>query len=138
MIILDTNVVSELIRAEPSLAVVQWVDAQPSNELHITAVTLGEILFGIARLPKGRRRTELADAVEAMVDDDFAGRVVAFDGAAAAHFGHVCAVRERAGRPISTSDAIIAAICRSYGATLATRNVKDFARTDVTVVNPWE
>jgi len=137
VIVLDTNVVSELMRVEPSPQVVRWADEQVADDVFLTAVTLAEILFGIARLPAGRRKRSLADLVDAMVTDDFDQRVAAFDATAAAHFADIAARRERAGRPISAADAQIAAICRSHGAVLATRNVDDFAGIGVSVVNPW-
>jgi toxin FitB len=115
VIILDTNVVSELMRPAPE-AVVNWVDRQPASECYITSVTLAELLHGVARLVDGRRRTELAELIEAMVNDDFDHRVAAFD---------------------ETADAQIAATCRSHGAILATRNVADFTNTGITIVDPW-
>jgi predicted nucleic acid-binding protein len=137
MIVLDTNVVSELMRDVPAELVVGWVDRQPSVDLHLSAITVAELLYGVARLPEGRRKTELARLIEAMLSDDFDHRVVAFDETAAAHYADIVVRRERAGRPISTADAQIAATCRSHGAALATRNVDDFADTGVTVNDPW-
>lgn len=137
MIVLDTNVVSELMRAEPAGTVVEWVDAWPALELHLTAITVAELLYGVARLPAGRRKRALATRVEAMIEQDFDQRVLAFDQVAAAHHATLVVDRARAGRPISMADAQIAAICRSFDATLATRNVHDFAGTRVTVVDPW-
>ena len=137
MIVLDTNVVSELMRGEPAAAVVDWVDRQPGNEVYLTAVTLAELLYGIARLPEGRRKTTLAGLVEEMVVEDFEHRVVSFDETAAAHYADIAVRRERTGRPISTADAQIAAICRSHDAVLATRNTSDFTDTGIVVVNPW-
>lgn len=137
MIILDTNVISELMRSAPEPAAVAWVDAQPTADLHLTSMTVGELWFGAARLPTGRRRGELTASLTALLEEEFAGRVVPFDAIAAAHFGDICATRSGAGRPISVADAQIAAICRSYGATLATRNVRDFAGTGVDLIDPW-
>jgi predicted nucleic acid-binding protein len=137
MIVLDTNVISELMRDEPEVAVVDWVDGQPAIDLHLSAVTVAELLYGVARLPPGRRKTGLADQLEGMISEDFDHRVLAFDEAAAAHYADVVVGRERAGRPISTADAQIAAICRSHGAPLATRNLSDFDGTGVEVLNPW-
>jgi predicted nucleic acid-binding protein len=138
VIVLDTNVVSELMRGAPASAVVEWVDGQPATDLYLSAVTVAELLFGIARLPDGRRKSALAEQVEAMIREDFAHRVVAFDETAAAHYADIAARRERAGRPISAADAQIAAICRSHGAVLATRNAADFTGTGVVVIDPWE
>ena len=137
MIVLDTNVVSELMRSDPDAAVVGWVDSQPSVDLVLSAVTVAELLYGIARLPDGRRKSRLATQVEAMIAADFEHRVLPFDATAAAHVADIAARRERTGRPIGTADAQIAAICRSYGAVLATRNGSDFDDTGIRVVNPW-
>jgi predicted nucleic acid-binding protein len=138
MIVLDTNVVSELMRPEPRPGVIDWVDSQPAGDLYLTATTVAELLYGIARLPDGRRKARLAEQVEAMIDDDFDRRVLPFDLPAAPHYADIATQRELLGRPIGAADAQIAATCRSHGATLATRNVKDFDATGVTVVNPWE
>jgi toxin FitB len=137
MIILDTNVVSELMRLEPSPVVVDWVDRQLPEDVYLTAVSLAELLYGIARLSDGRRKTALAEELEAMVTDDLGHRVAAFDRTAAPHYADVAARRERAGRPISLADAQIAAICRSHDAVLATRDVEGFTGTGVRLVNPW-
>jgi toxin FitB len=137
MIVLDTNVVSELMRRRPDAAVLGWIDASDANGLALTAVTAGELLHGVARLPNGARRRRLAAAVHDMLLEDFAGRVLPFDGAAALHYGELVAAREHAGRPISVADAQIAAICRYHGAALATRNRRDFEATGVDVLDPW-
>ena len=137
MIVLDTNVISELMRPVPESRVVDWVDCQADIDVFITAITLAELQYGIARLPDGVRRERLAAQVEQMIDEDLDHRVLAFDDTAAAHYGEIAAARERAGRPIGSADAQIAAICRSYDATLATRNVGDFAGTGIRVVDPW-
>jgi predicted nucleic acid-binding protein len=137
MIVLDTNVLSELMRRRPTARVVRWVDQQDASALAITAVTVAELLYGVARLANGARKTELAVAVDALVREDFAGRVLPFDIAAAAHYAELVAERERRGRPVSVSDGQIAAICRSHGAGLATRNVSDFDKTGITVLDPW-
>lgn len=138
MIVLDTNVVSEVIRPVPEARVLRWLDAQAPEALSITAVTVGEIVHGVARLPEGRRRDRLAALVEEHVTTTFAGRVLPYDADAARVGGTLLALRERAGRPMSLADAQIAAICRVHGATLATRNVRDFAATGVDVVDPWD
>ena len=137
MIVWDTNVVSELMRPDPNGQVVVWADRQPASEVFITAITLAELWFGIGRLPIGRRRNELAEVFDDMLTEDFERRVLDFDRVAAAHYGDLVVDRERKGRPISMADAQIAAICRSHGATIATRNVDDFADVGVEVVNPW-
>jgi predicted nucleic acid-binding protein len=137
MIVLDTNVISELMRRRPAARVVSWVDEQDASALAITAVTVAELLYGVARLADGARKTELAAAVDALVREDFARRVLPFDAAAATHYADLVAERERQGRPISTADSQIAAICRWHGAALATRNIRDFDATGITVLDPW-
>ncbi|AWK90154.1 type II toxin-antitoxin system VapC family toxin [Azospirillum thermophilum] len=137
MVILDTNVLSELMRPSPSAAVVRWIAGQPVAGLYITAVTQAEILYGLALLPDGTRRSDLLAAAGQMFAEDFAGRVLPFDGAAAEAFALVAAGRRRAGRPTGTFDAQIAAIARSRGGAVATRNVADFQDCDVTVIDPW-
>ena len=137
MIVLDTNVLSELMRRRPAARVVRWVDGQDASALAITAVTVAELLYGVARLPDGARKAKLAAAADALVREDFSGRVLPFDVAAAAHYAELAAERDRNGRPISVSDGQIAAICRCHGAALATRNVRDFDATGVSVRDPW-
>jgi len=137
MIVLDTNVVSELMRSDPLERVITWTDAQPAVELFLTAVTLAELLRGIGRLPDGRRRSTLANQLDEMVAEDFERRILSFDEVAAAHYADTVVQRERAGRPISTADAQIAATCRSHGAIIATRNVDDFSDTGIVMVDPW-
>jgi toxin FitB len=137
MIILDTNVVSELMRKTPDEGVVSWLDNQPADESYLTAITVAELLYGVERLPDGRRKAELGQQVVAMTTEDFHQRIAPFDEIAAAHYADIVVQRERAGLPISMADAQIAAICRSHGATLATRNVHDFAGVGLTIVNPW-
>jgi hypothetical protein len=126
------------MRHEPADPVVAWIDRQPADDAWLTAVTLAELLYGIGRLPDGRRKSDLATALDAMIADDLDHRIATFDEPAAAHYADIVVVRERAGRPISAADAQIASICRSHGALLATRNVDDFADTRVATVNPWD
>ncbi|MGA9276418.1 type II toxin-antitoxin system VapC family toxin [Ilumatobacter sp.] len=137
MIVWDTNVVSELMRPEPDELVVAWADRQSASEVFITAITLAELWYGIGRLPMGRRRNELAEVFDEMLTEDFERRVLDFDRVAAAHHADLVVERERIGRPISLADAQIAAICRSHGAAIATRNVDDFADVGVDIMNPW-
>jgi len=138
MIVLDTNVLSELMRSQPGAAVFAWVAAQPRAALYTTSVNKAEIFYGISVLPEGHRRSALAAAAEAMFIDDFAGRVLPFDEAAAVHYADIVAARRREGRPIEAFDAQIAATARVAGAEIATRDVGDFAGCDLILVNPWE
>lgn len=137
MIVLDTNVLSELMRPESSARVVTWIAQQPVADLFTTAITEGEIFYGIELLAKGKRRDALLAAAEGMFTEDFAGRVLAFESDAARHFAGIAAHRRRLGRPISHADAQIAAIARAHGAKLATGNGPDFADCGITVVDPW-
>ena len=114
------------------------MDSQPTDRLFITTITVTELFYGVTRLADGRRKRELAGIIDAVVEEDFAERVLAFDDVAARHYADISAGRERAGRPISMADAQIAAICRSHAAPVATRNVGDFADTGVAVLDPWE
>ena len=138
MIVLDTNVVSELMRPAPSEAVLRWISGHPTALLFTTTITQAEILFGLALLPEGRRRGGLVSAAERMFAEDFAGRVLPFDGAAAQAFAHIAAARRQKGRPTGALDAQIAAIAHSRGASLATRNVADFLDCGPVIINPWE
>ena len=136
MIILDTNVVSELMRPEPEPGVTNWVRDRDRRELCTTAITFAEVRYGIARLPDGRRKRVLLAAADEIFSD-FADQVLPVDSVAAEHYAAIASRRERAGKPISGFDALIAAVCRSHGATLATRNVSDFDDTGIETLNPW-
>lgn len=136
MIVLDTNVVSELMRAEPAPAVVSWLKQSSGSGLYTTAVTVAEIRYGIARLPEGQRRDSLHQAANEIFAA-FPRQVLPFDLAAAVAYADVVASRERLGHPIDGFDAQIAAICRTQAAALATRNTKDFTDTGIEVVDPW-
>lgn len=137
MIVLDTNVVSELMRAEPASAVLAWLQQNSNAGLYTTTVTVAEIRYGITRLPKGQRRESLHQAANEIFAA-FPRQVLPFDLAAAGAYADVVAGRERLGHPIDGFDAQIAAICRTQAATLATRNTKDFADTGIGVVDPWQ
>jgi len=137
MNILDTNVVSELMKAEPHEAVEKWVALQPSDSLYVTSITQAEILHGILLLPRGKRRQLLENAASGMFAEDFGDRILPFGSEAARPYAEIAADRRRAGRPISHFDAQIAAIARVHGATLSTRNVDDFVGCGVKLVNPW-
>ncbi len=137
MVVLDTKVVSELMQSAPSSKVLAWLDDRPTRELFMTAVTEAEIRTGIAFLPEGGRRRGLAEAAERAFGGLFAGRVLPFDSAAARVYAEIAAARRASGRPLSQTDGQIAAIARSRGMTVATRNVRDFAETGIEVIDPW-
>ncbi|MBZ5550836.1 MAG: type II toxin-antitoxin system VapC family toxin [Acidobacteriia bacterium] len=138
MIIVDTNVLSELMRPKPSARVGAWVAKQPAAELFTTSITEAEIFYGIELLTKGKRREGLLAAAEAMFAEDFAGRVLGFESDAARIFSKIAVHRRALGKPISHADAQIAAIAQVRGAKLATRNVADFEDCGLDVVDPWE
>lgn len=135
--LVDTNVISELMRSEPSHSVLSWFAAHESTDLFLSAVSEAELRTGVAILPAGKRRDSLTAAVDAMIEKDFAGRVLPFDSAAAKAYAAIVAGRRVAGRPISEADCQIAAIAHVLGAVLATRNVADFEGCGIEIVNPW-
>jgi len=137
MILLDTNVVSELMRAEPTPAVLGWFGNHDAADLFITAITEAELRTGVAILPNGQRRDRLQLAIDAMIDQDFQGRVLPFDSQAAKAYAAVAALRRAAGRPIAEADCQIAAIARAASAPVVTRNVKDFDGCGIRLINPW-
>lgn len=137
MIVLDTNVLSELLRPAPEARVLSWLASQARASLFTTTVTQGEIFYGIRVLPDGARKHGLWNAVQAIFEKDFAGRVLSFDGDAANAYAEIAANRKQSGQPISQFDAMIAAIAYSRGARLATRNVKDFTGCGIEIIDPW-
>ena len=137
MIILDTNVVSELMRPGPAPAVLGSLSQYSAEELYSSSITLAEILYGIELLPAGKRKADLLAGSERLFKVVLGGRILPFDESAAQAFSHVAAGRRAAGRPISELDAQIAAIASVHGATLATRNTADFEGCGIRVVNPW-
>ena len=137
MILLDTNVISELMRAEPAQAVLDWFAQHDASDLFISAITEAELRTGVAILPEGQRRNRLQQAIDAMIDQDFQSRVLPFDSAAARAYADIAAQRRAAGRPIAEADCQIAAVARATDAPIATRNVKDFDGCGVRVINPW-
>ena len=137
MIILDTNVISELIRPEPSPAVVEYFKRLNREDWYITAITAAELRSGCALLPDGKKRDGLTQRVEAMLAGAFFNRILAFDAEASRTYADVAVQWRAAGRSISYFDALIAAITRSKGATLATRNTKDFVFCQILLVDPW-
>ena len=138
MIVLDTNILSELMRPMPNEQVLAWVDAQTVSELAITAITVAEILYGIERLANGKRKQNLHAQAIAMFKEDFADHILPFDADAAVHYAQLTATSEAAGQPPSMGDAQIAAICRLHRASLATRNIRDFKNFELVMINPWD
>lgn len=138
MIILDTNVLSALMRQTPEPLVVAWVDRQPAESVWITSITLFEARLGLALLPKGRRRRALEEAFARLLEEDLEDRVLDFDSAAAAEAATLAAERQRSGRPVEMRDTQIAGIALARRATLATRNLRHFRDLKVPVVDPWQ
>ena len=137
MILLDTKVVSELMRPAPSEAVLAWFAAQDAADLYLSAIGEAELRRGAAMLPAGKRRDQLMATIDAMIAEDFAGRILPFNSAAAQAFVLVFLERRAAGRPISFADGQIAATARAQGAAIATRNTADFAGCGIAVIDPW-
>jgi predicted nucleic acid-binding protein len=137
MIVLDTNIISELMRAAPHPAVLGWVAAQPRATLCTTSINQTEILYGIAMLPAGRRRRALAAAAEALFAEDLADRILPYDAAAAGRYVEIVVARRRAGNPIDAFDALIAATALNAGARLATRDIGGFEGCGLILINPW-
>jgi predicted nucleic acid-binding protein len=138
VIVLDTNVLSELLRPRPESKVVDWLRGQARSRLFTTAVSRGEMLFGVLVLPDGQRRRRLQQEVLAIFTADMAGCVLPYDGDAANAHAEFAAMRRAQGRPVGQSDAMIAGIARSRGAALATRSVRDFEGCGITLVDPWQ
>lgn len=135
--LLDTNVVSELMRARPEQRVLDWVAAHMPAELYLSAITLGELIRGIAKLPAGRRRSTLRRWLDADLRREFEGRIMAFDQSTATIWGDLMGEADRRGRPRAAIDAQIAATARQHDLTLATRNTAEFDGLDLRLVNPW-
>ena len=138
MLILDTNVVSELMRPAPDPAIASWVAEHPASSLFLTAVTEAELRFGLAIMPPGKRRDGLATGLQRMLGTGFANRILPFDSSAARAYAGIAAARRRLGRPIAQADCQIAAIARACGMAVATRNVRDFEDVGIGVFNPWD
>ena len=137
MILLDTNVLSALMRREADPGVVAWLDAQPPESIWTTAVTVFEIRFGLEILADGRRRKALEEAFARALEEDFDGRVLPFDQTAAEAAAIIAARQREAGRPIEIRDVQIAGITAARKATLATRNTRHFEGTGITLIDPW-
>jgi hypothetical protein len=138
VIVLDTNVISELARKAPDLGVLSWLDSLEASDVATTAVTAAELRYGVARLPEGHRKRELTVVIRGILTEDFHGRVLRFDERASVRYADIVTGRERISRPVGVADAQIAAICRDSGAVLATRNIADFEETGIELINPWE
>lgn len=137
MILIDTNVISEVMKVSPSLQVLEWLNRQDTNELCVSAITIGEIEYGLRILPDGRRRLELKERFERFISQAFMHRILAFDESAARTYGDVMGIRKELGRPMSAPDGQIAAIARSGGLSIATRNTSDFEECGMDLINPF-
>ena len=137
MFVMDTNVVSELMRPEPAAAVAAWIGEHDAEDLYLTAVSEAELLYGVAIMPAGKRRHRLEAALHRWLNLGLRGRILPFDSAAARAYAEIAAGRRAAGRPIGEADCQIAAISRSRRAILVTRNVRDFEGTGLPVIDPW-
>ncbi|HKS61220.1 MAG TPA: type II toxin-antitoxin system VapC family toxin [Xanthobacteraceae bacterium] len=138
MILLDTNVVSAPWRPRPDDAAIAWLEAQPFNSLYLCTPVLAELRFGAERLDPGGRRDRLRTFIDRLENEVYRGRILALDAAAAAEYGRVAAMRERAGRRIELMDAMVAAIAIVHRAVVATRDVSDFTGLGLDIINPFE
>lgn len=138
MYILDTNVLSAIMRARPAPEVATWIAGAPEDSLFTTVISQAEILSGVAILPEGRRRSALAIAAQALFTEDFAGRVLPFDAAAAVAYAEIFAARRHSGRSTAPLDLMIAAIARAHGARVVTRDTGGFSDAGIPLINPWE
>ncbi len=137
MIVLDTNVLSALMRTNPETVVVEWLDRQPADSVWLTSITVFEARFGLALLPKGRRRSGLERALDRVLTEDLSNRVLALDEMAAMTAAQLAADRQRSGRTVDLRDTLIAGIAQARRATIATRNARHFEGLEVPVVDPW-
>lgn len=137
MIVLDTNILSEALKPSPEEAVLRWLAEQNREVVFTTAITQAEILYGVEMLPAGKRRSRLHAAVERLFADEFPERILSFDSESALAYPKIVTRRTHARRPISQCDALIASICQSRNATIATRNTSDFEDCGLKIINPW-
>lgn len=137
MIVLDTIVLSALMRSSPDAVVVEWLDRQPADSVWLTSITVFEARFGLALLPKGRRRNGLERAFDRVLTEDLSSRVLTLDEMAALTAAQIAADRQRAGRIVDLRDTLIAGIAQARRATIATRDTRHFEGLDVPVVDPW-
>ncbi len=138
MFILDTNVVSELMRPRPDPVIESWFAEHATSSLFLTAVSEAELRFGLAVMPIGKRREGLASALKRVLETGFANRILPFDSSAARAYAEIAATRRRVGRPIPVADCQIAAIARSRDMAVATRNVRDFEDAGIEISDPWK
>jgi len=138
VIILDTNILSELMRPKPDSGVLKWLDAQEVSQLAITSITVAEVLFGLACLPAGQRKRRLQLQAADMFNEDFGDSTLSFDADSAMAYAAMIASSRASGRVVSMADGQIASICAVHKATLATRNTKDFRHLPIELLNPWE
>jgi predicted nucleic acid-binding protein len=138
VIVLDTNVISELSRQIPDPGVLSWLDSLAVSDVATTAITAAELRYGVARLSGGHRKRELTVTIRGILTEDFYGRILPFDERSSVQYADIVTSRERIGRTIGVADAQIAAICRDLSAILATRNTADFVETGIELINPWE
>jgi len=136
--LLDTNCISESVRAKPEPRVLDWIEAADESMLYLSVLTLGEIRKGVAGLPQGKRRTRLEAWMEVDLQARFSGRILPIDLAVADRWGLLTADAKRRGQPLSTIDALLAATALNHGLTIVSRNVSDFANAQVQILNPWE
>lgn len=137
MIVLDTNVLSEILRLKPDPKVLSWLRALPRTVLFTTTITRGEMFYGVCLLPEGKRKTSMLAAVRAIFATEFSGQILGFDSEAADAFAEISATRKAMGKPVAQLNAMIAAIAKSRGARLATRNSKDFVGCGIELLDPW-
>lgn len=137
MIVIDTNVVSEMMKASPSLSVIRWLNRQDAAKLFITTVTIAEVTYGLESMPDGRRRAKLERGFERLISGGFRGRVLALDEASAREYGVLMGRRKRLGHPMSVLDGLIAAVTRTHGMALATRNTRDFDDCSLDLIDPF-
>jgi toxin FitB len=138
VIVLDTNVLSELMRPNPSSRVIAWLGQQPRPNMAVTAITEAEIFYGVELLPQGKRKKQLQSEAESMFAEDLRGCTLPFDSEAARLYAKIASARRANGKPMSVPDAQIAAIVLAHRAVLATRNIMDFEGCGIQLVNPWE
>jgi len=138
VIILDTNIISELIRQTPDQNVLNWFDKQDPQRLTTTAITVAELRFGIHSMPSGNRQKMLSDAITAMLEEDFDGNILGFNTTAAEAYGILAARLKARGTPVGQNDTMIAAIALVHEGTLVTRNQRHFRQCGISVVNPFE